>query len=85
LSDLFHAAQFQITPKMSRINLFTGLYANTFTPVHSSFEKSMEKHPLTWIFLFCTKSCFNKIGNVAGSKIIKLQNQYLNKKVLFPS
>jgi len=51
-----------------------------FALVHSSFEKSMENILSPG---FCCSALFlvsAKVRNVAGLKIIKLQNQYLNEK-----
>ena len=76
---------FKLTRKMPRINLFMGLCANTFTLVHGSFEKSMKNILLPGFSCSATNLASANVRNVAGLKIIKLQNQYLNKKVLFSS
>ena len=51
-----------------------GLCANTFTLVHSSFEKSMENIRLPGFSCSATNLASAKVRNVAGLKIIKLQN-----------
>jgi len=73
------------TRKLHRINLFMGLCANTFTLVHSSFKKRMENIQLPGFSYSAPNLVSAKFRNVAGLKLIKLQNQYLNKKVLFSS
>ena len=55
-----------------------GLCTNTFTLVHSSFEKSMEN--LLSPGLSCSAPNFVSAKFRNGVKIIKLQNQYLIKK-----
>jgi len=60
-----------------------GLCANTFTLVHSSFEKSMENIFLPGFSCSAPNLASAKFRN--GLKIIKFQNQYLNKKVLSSS
>jgi len=59
-----------------------GLCANTLTLVHSSFEKSMENILLPGFSCSELNLASAKPRNIAGLKIIKLQNQYLNKEVL---
>ena len=62
-----------------------GLCANTFTLIHRSFEKSMENILLPEFSCSAPNLASAKVRNVAGLKIIKLQNKYLNKKVLSSS
>jgi len=83
LSDLCCATRFQINTKNTSKNLFMGLCANTFTLVHSSFEKSMENIFLPGFSCSAPNLASAKFRN--GLKIIKFQNQYLNKKVLSSS
>jgi len=67
------------------MNLLLCSGANTFTLVHSSFEKSMENILLPGFSCFAPNLASAKVRNVAGLEIIKLQNQYPNKKVLSSS
>jgi len=62
-----------------------GLCANTLTLIHRSFEKSMENILLPGFSCSAPNFASAKVRNVAGLKIIKLQNKYLNKKVLSSS
>jgi len=75
---------FKLTRKMPRINFEKkmGLCANTFMLVHSSFEQSMENILSPGFTCSALNLVSAKVRNVAGLKIIKLQNQYLIKKVL---
>jgi len=57
-----------------------GLCANRFTLVHSSFEKSMENLLSPGFSCSAPNLVSAKFRN--GLKIIKLGNQYLDKKVL---
>jgi len=59
-----------------------GLCANTFTLVHSSFEKSMENFLSPGFSCSAPNLASAKFRNVADLKIIEIQNQYLNKKLL---
>jgi len=74
---------FKLTQKTHRTNLLMGLCANMFTLVHSSFEKSMENLLSPGFSCSAPNLVSDKFRN--GLKIIKLQNQYLNKKVLSSS
>jgi len=67
---------------MPQINLFMGLCANTFTLVHSSFEKSMENILSHGFSCSVPNLAWAKVRNVADLKRIELQNQYLNKKTV---
>ena len=59
-----------------------GLCANTFTLVHSSFERSMENILSPGFSCSLPNLASAKVRNVADLKIFELQNQYLNKKLL---
>jgi len=82
---VFNLDSFKLTRKMPRINLFMGLCANTFTLVHSFFEKSMENILSSGFSCSVPNLASAKVRNVADLKIIELQNQYLNKKLLSSS
>jgi len=60
-----------------------GFRANTFTLVHRSFEKCMENILSPGFSCSAPNLVSAKVRNVAGLKTIKLQNQYLNTKVLY--